>query len=93
MTDNKLWQCILCYKIICRLQGKLYLGIQGHASASVLNPIGNGEGSCNMYCISSLAAQNLNHMFLKMRNCSIFYNLGNSDTDLVLPKRKIEFKK
>ena len=40
-------------KIICRLQGKLYLGIQGHASASVLNPIGNGEGSCNMYCISS----------------------------------------
>ena len=44
--------------------------------------------------LNNLAAQNLNHLFLKMRNCSIFYNLGNSDdTDLVLLKRKIEFKK
>ena len=36
-----------------QVTGKLYLGIHGHASAYVLNPIGNGEGSCNMYCISS----------------------------------------
>ena len=32
-------------------------------------------------------------MFLKMRNCPISYNLRNSDTDLVLPKPKTEFKK
>ena len=38
-------------------------------------------------------APNLNHMFLKMRNCPISYNLRNSDTDLVLPKPKTEFKK
>ena len=32
-------------------------------------------------------------MLLKMRCCTISYNLQNSDTDLVLPKPKTEFKK
>ena len=43
--------------------------------------------------LNNLAAPNLDHMFLKMRNCPISYNLRNSDTDLVLPKPKPEFKK
>ena len=53
MTDNKLWQCsqmkilIVLKQNYMQVKGKLYLGIQGHASASVLNPIGNGKGSFN----------------------------------------------
>ena len=43
--------------------------------------------------LNNLAAPNLNHMFLKMRNCLMSYNLRNSDTNLVLPKPKTEFKK
>ena len=43
--------------------------------------------------LNNLAAPNLDHMFLKMRNCPISYNLRNSDTDLVLPKPKTELKK
>ena len=43
--------------------------------------------------LNNLAAPNLNHMVPKIRNCPISYNLRNSDTDLVLPKPKTEFKK
>ena len=43
--------------------------------------------------VNNLAAPNLDRMLLKMRNCPIFYNLQNSDTDLVLPKPETEFKK
>ena len=43
--------------------------------------------------LNNLAAPNLDHMFLKVRNCPISYNLRNSDMDLVLPKPKTEFKK
>ena len=64
MTDNKLWQCILYFVIQMKIlivpkqnymqvTRQTILRIQGHASAYVLNPIGNGEGSCNIYCISS----------------------------------------
>ena len=43
--------------------------------------------------LNNLAAPNLNRMFYKMSNCPISYNLRNSDTDLVLPQPKTEFKK
>ena len=43
--------------------------------------------------LNNLAAPNLNRMFYKMSNCPISYNLRNSDTDLVLPQPKAEFKK
>ena len=43
--------------------------------------------------LNNLAAPNLNNMFLKIRNCPIPYNLRNTNTDLVLPKPKTEFKK
>ena len=43
--------------------------------------------------LNNLAAPNLNSMFHKMSNCSISYNLRNSNNDLVLPKPKTEFKK
>ena len=47
-----------------------------------------------MYKIfNNLAAPNVNHMFLKMRNCPISYYLRNSDTDLLLLKPNTEFKK
>ena len=43
--------------------------------------------------LNNLAAPNLNRMFYKMSNCPISYNLRNSDTDLVIPQPKTEFKK
>ena len=43
--------------------------------------------------LNNLAAPNLNRMFYKMSNCPMSYNLRNSDTDLVLPQPKTEFKK
>ena len=35
--------------------------------------------------LNNLPAPNLDHMFLKMRNFPIFYNLRDSDMDLMLP--------
>ena len=43
--------------------------------------------------LNNLVAPNLNRIFYKMSNCPISYNLRNSDTDLVLPQPKTEFKK
>ena len=43
--------------------------------------------------LNNLATINLSHMFLKMRNFPISYNLRKCETDLVLSKPKTEFKK